>query len=111
MRIYPWANLPKFEVGVSSHVESIKASILLYNYNLELLVKEFGPEVFTKWREPEHYLAAAYNGGVGCVIRALKWTRVRNAGPKQWRRRLDRIAKTNETYYFLEKLDVAQKYY
>lgn len=107
--VYPWANLPDFEIGSINHVQSIVASVLLYNYNLEMLSREFKSDIFN-WREPEHYLAACYNGGPTMVIRAVKWSLARNAGPKRWRVRLRQLQKTSETYYFLEKLDIAIKY-
>lgn len=108
-KTYPWAGLPNFETGSIDHVWSIMASILLYNYNLEMLSREFKTNILD-WREPEHYLAACYNGGPSAVIKAIGWALARNAAPKRWRIRLRQLQKTSETYYFLEKLDIAIKH-
>jgi len=52
-------------------LNSLKAAYLLYDYNLAKLIQSFGESIL---EDPslEEYLAAAYNGGVGRVISAIK---------------------------------------
>jgi hypothetical protein len=98
---YKWAKLPSFEVGAKSQTESIKAAILLHDLNLNELVKKFGAEIL-KDSNTERYLAAAYNGGVGPVAKAIR--RARMTGT-DWRQELRKLKKTNESLEYLEKLD------
>lgn len=99
---YKWANLPPFEVGVRNHRESIKAEILLHNYNLRKLIRVFGPEI-KESKELEAYLAAMYNGGPDPVIQAIKNAATGERGA--WRAELRKLKKTNESIEYLEKLD------
>ena len=98
---YSWAVLPSFKNGASDYKQAIKFALLLQDYNLRLLIKELGGEIIN---DPnlEHYLAAAYNGGVKHVIEAIKNSR-RNE--TDWRRELRKLKKTNENIEYLEKLD------
>ena len=69
---YPEAELdPRFLSGAVDHLNSLKAAYLLYDYNLAKLIQSFGESIL---EDPslEEYLAAAYNGGVGRVISAIK---------------------------------------
>lgn len=102
---YKWAELPPFEIGVKNQIESIKAAILLHNFNLGELIKELGTEIL-KDNNVEHYLAAAYNGGVGPVVKAIKHARTTGT---DWRRELRKLKKTNESFEYLEKLDYLLK--
>lgn len=102
---YPWANLPKFEIGARDHLESIKAAYLLTHLNFKILERSFGKNIID---DPnlEHYLAAMYNGGEGPVIEAIRTSR-RNS--KDWRLELRKRKKTNESIDYLEKLDYLLK--
>ncbi|MDP3954391.1 MAG: hypothetical protein Q8Q06_03165 [bacterium] len=106
----PWANLPDFKTGVASHVQSIKAQILLHNHNAKWLNDRFKTNVLD-WREPEYYPTACHNGSCVAVAKAMKWANATGAGPGKWRERLPRYQRnrTTETLYFLKKLDVAIK--
>ncbi|MEK7194938.1 MAG: hypothetical protein AAB667_01645 [Patescibacteria group bacterium] len=69
---YPKAGLIKdFKEGAKDHVNSAKAMILLDDLNLRTLVKTFGPQIIQDPKLGE-YLAAAYNGGITRVVRALR---------------------------------------
>lgn len=71
-RSYPKAVLIKsFQDGAKDHVNSAKAMILLDDLNLRSLVKSFGPGINQDPKLGE-YLAAAYNGGITRVVRALR---------------------------------------
>ena len=111
MAEFSWALLPNFEIGAADHVQSVKAHILLHNYNLKMLNNEFKTDIM-KWREPEHYLAACYNGSPSAIVKAMKWANARGAGSGKWRERLPRYQRnrTTETYYFLKKLDAVIKH-
>lgn len=71
-RSYPKAALIKsFKDGAKDHVNGAKSMILLDDLNLRSLVKAFGPGIIQDPKLGE-YLAAAYNGGITRVIRALR---------------------------------------
>lgn len=76
---YPAAQLPSFHIGSVDHVWSIMAAVLLHDLNTWELVESFGISIL---QDPqlEHYLAAAYNGGIGRVKTGIRkygrdWTR------------------------------------
>lgn len=73
-KLYPAAQLlTDHKTGASDHVNSMKAAILLHDYNLAGLVKKFGVKILTDPRL-EEYLAAAYNGQPIWVHNSLKAT-------------------------------------
>ncbi|MBI2669900.1 MAG: hypothetical protein HYX20_02045 [Candidatus Yanofskybacteria bacterium] len=97
-KTYPAAQLPEFKVGAANHIESIKAAILLYDYNLNELIRTLGIGILDD-ENLNFYLYAAHNCGIGRVIQALK------KPGKDWRQALRKLSKTNETIMFLEKVD------
>lgn len=71
-RSYPKAGLIRnFKDGAKDHVNGAMAMILLDDLNLRSLVKAFGPRIIQDPKLGE-YLAAAYNGGITRVVRALR---------------------------------------
>ncbi len=71
-KAYPSARLIEdFEVGASDHLNSMKAAILLYDYNLKPLIEKKGFNVLNDPRL-EEYLAASYNGSPKWVFQSLK---------------------------------------
>lgn len=97
---YPSAKLPEFNIGATQHVKSIKAAALLYDYNLNELIKAFGTKILDD-EKLDYYLYAAHNCGISRVIKAIKLTK-----PSQdWRIALRKLSKTDETIMFLEKID------
>lgn len=77
-KYYPDANLmTDFEKGAGDHVNSIKAAILLYDYNLDGLIKKHGAKILN---DPllEEYLAAAYNGKPSRVSKSLSASITKN---------------------------------
>ncbi len=97
---YREAELPEFQVGATDHVNSMQATALLRDYNLNRLVKTLGEEILAD-ENLEAYLYAAHNCGIDRVIKAL-----RRAGPGQnWRSALRKLGKTDETIIYLEKID------
>ena len=90
---YPLAELPDYLTGTSNHVTSIQAAVLLYDYNLNELKKEFGLSILED-PQLEYYLAAGYNGGIGRVIAGI-----RKYG-HDWTRNL-----LNETKIYVEELE------
>ena len=101
MKLFPWRNLVGFEYGPRIHREAMSAAILLENYNFRVLKNVFGQSI-SKDKNLEFYLAAAYNGGIGDVVRA-----VRNSKNKKtnWRVELRKIKSKTETLDYLDKLD------
>lgn len=104
-RSYPKAALIKsFKDGAKDHVNAAKAMILLDDLNLRSLVKAFGPGIIQDPKLGE-YLAAAYNGGITRVIRALR--------AKTWPKGDWALAMTGpghkETQGFIAKLRVFQE--
>ncbi len=97
---YSSAKLPEFKIGAVNHIQSIKAAILLYDYNLNELVRAFGPKILDD-KNINAYLYAAHNCGIGRVIKAIKLTKPGN----NWRVSLRKLSKTDETIIYLEKLD------
>ncbi|MBI4160572.1 MAG: hypothetical protein HY506_01560 [Candidatus Yanofskybacteria bacterium] len=98
---FPWARLPRFEVGAIDHRESMKAAMLLHSYNFKELAREFDKSLALS-PDLEYYLAAAYNGGVGAVIKSIRQAQKRRT---HWRKELRKFKKTNESIEYLEKLD------
>lgn len=98
---YSQATLPPFNTGTRNHIESIKAAILLQNYNLEVLETALGEKI-TEDPNLEHYLAAGYNGGIGPVVKAIQKSQAKGTG---WRQELRKLKKTNESLDYLNKLD------
>ena len=99
-KTYPAAQLPEFKIGAANHTESIKAAILLYDYNLNELAKAFRIDILDD-ENLNFYLYAAHNCGIGRVIQAIKRTK-----PGQdWRVALRKLGKTDETIVFLEKVN------
>lgn len=72
-KIYPKAQLPEFSVGAPNHVASAMAAILLHDYNMANLMKEFGNKIADD-PKLEEYLAAAYNGAPRHVTKSLTAT-------------------------------------
>lgn len=71
-KAYPAANLiSDFETGAADHLNSMKAAILLYDYNLNDFVKKHGNQILSDPRLVE-YLAAAYNGRPSRTSLSLK---------------------------------------
>ena len=69
--MYPSARLvTDFVSGAADHVNSIKAAILLYDYNLRGLIKSNGQKVLQDPRL-EEYLAASYNGSPSRATKSL----------------------------------------
>ena len=70
-KMYPSARLvTDFVSGAADHVNSIKAAILLYDYNLRGLIKSNGQKVLQDPRL-EEYLAASYNGSPSRATKSL----------------------------------------
>jgi len=71
VKTYPSAGLMKdFLAGAADHENSIKAAILLYDYNLKGLIKSNGQKVLQDPRL-EEYLAASYNGSPNRTTKSL----------------------------------------
>ncbi len=71
-KAYPAAKLmPDFVTAASDHKNSMKAAILLYDYNLAGLIKKQGQGIIKSPRL-EEYLAASYNGSPSRVFGSLK---------------------------------------
>ena len=96
---YLTALLPEFKIGATNHIESIKAAILLYDYNLDKLVRAFGSKILDD-KNLELYLYAAHNCGISRVIEAIKHTK----RGQDWRVALRKLSKTDETIMFLDKV-------
>ncbi|MBX4190457.1 hypothetical protein KW791_04170 [Candidatus Parcubacteria bacterium] len=72
VKTYPQAELiPDFKAGSRDHVNSAKAAVLLYDYNLVGLINSYGSQVLSDPRL-EEYLAASYNGKPARVTNSLK---------------------------------------
>ncbi|MDP3697736.1 MAG: hypothetical protein Q8R55_07055 [Candidatus Taylorbacteria bacterium] len=76
VRAFPEAKLIKtFPAGAFDHINVAIATILLYNLNLDDLVRKFGQKIIEKIIEDpvftEMVLAAPYNGGLGWTNKAL----------------------------------------
>ncbi len=70
-KLYSKAKLiPDFVTGAADHENSIKAAILLYDYNLRGIIKSNGQAVL---QDPklEEYLAASYNGSPSRATKSL----------------------------------------
>ncbi len=102
---YPKAGLIKnFKDGAKDHVNSAKAMILLDDINLRSLVKAFGSGIIQDPKLGE-YLAAAYNGGITRVVRALR----AKTWPKgDWAQAMSGTG-YKETQGFIAKLRVFQE--
>lgn len=112
-KLYPAAKLlSDHKTGASDHVNSMKAAILLHDYNLERLVKKFGEKILADPRL-EEYLAAAYNGNPDWVHNSLKATISR--GLSDWVNTLSATRKDslgglrNETKGYIEKIRYLQE--
>lgn len=71
-KAYPSAKLiTDFETGAGDHLNSMKAAILLYDYNLDYFTRKYGNKILDDPRL-EEYLAAAYNGGPSRTSASLK---------------------------------------
>ncbi len=82
VKMYPAAKLdPNFKTGAASHVNSMKAAILLHDTNLNYLINKFGADIL---KNPllEEYLAASYNGPPSKVAKALTAAGVTGATSK-----------------------------
>jgi len=102
-RAYPGANLnSKFSDGAKDVKNAMRAAIVLTDYNLKKLKDAFG-ESIAKDPRIEEYLAAAYNTGVGRVIRALESSSKRD--PDAW---LENDAILGETKGYIVKLRFLQ---
>lgn len=70
-KTYNQAGLIKdFNTGGRDHLNSIKAAILLYDYNLAGLIDRFGPQIVND-PKLEEYLAASYNGAPRWVYASI----------------------------------------
>lgn len=79
-KAYPSAKLmTDFETGAADHLNSMKAAILLYDYNLNDLVRKHGKKILGDPRL-EEYLAAAYNGRPSRVSLSLRASIAANLG-------------------------------
>lgn len=70
-KAYPGARLmPDFESGAKDQINSAKAAVLLYDYNIANLVKKYGTDILS---DPllEEYAGAAYNGNPKWVNKSL----------------------------------------
>ena len=112
-RLYPAAKLSAdHKVGASDHVNSMKAAILLHDYNLDGLVKKFGEKILVD-PKLEEYLAAAYNGKPTWVHNSLKATI--SKGLSDWVNTLSAVRKDslgglrNETKGYIEKIRYLQE--
>ncbi|MDO8495119.1 MAG: hypothetical protein Q7S32_01140 [bacterium] len=71
-KAYPLAKLDSdFERGAANHLNSMKAAILLYDYNLQGFVSRHGKSILYDPRL-EEYLAAGYNGRPTTASASLK---------------------------------------
>ncbi len=71
-KTYPAVKLiADFETGAADHLNSMKAAILLYDYNLNYLLIKHGSKILGDPRL-EEYLAAAYNGRPSRASLSLK---------------------------------------
>ncbi len=71
-KAYPAAKLiTDFETGAADHLNSMKAAILLYDYNLNDFIRKHGNRILSDPRL-EEYLAAAYNGKPSRASLSLK---------------------------------------
>mgnify|MGYP001613764098 FL=1 len=112
-KLYPAAKLlADHKTGASNHINSMKAAILLHDYNLAGLVKKFGGKILADPRL-EEYLAAAYNGNPDWVHNSLKATISR--GLSDWVNTLSATRKDslgglrNETKGYIEKIRYLQE--
>lgn len=112
-RLYPAAKLlVDHKRGASDHVNSMKAAILLHDYNLSVLVKKFGNKILVDPRL-EEYLAAAYNGNPTWAHNSLKATI--SKGLLDWVNTLSATRKDslgglrNETKGYIEKIRYLQE--
>jgi len=110
---YPAAQLlVDHKIGASNHLNSMKAAILLHDYNLARLVKKFGNKILVDPRL-EEYLAAAYNGNPNWVHNSLKATISR--GLPDWVNTLSATRKDSlgglrkETKGYIEKIRYLQE--
>ena len=60
---YPAADLPIFELGVTDHVISMAAAILLFDNNMASAIKEFGSKILDDPNQFAEMMYANYNGG------------------------------------------------
>ncbi len=106
---YPAANLiADFAIGAADHLNSMKAAILLYDYNLAGLVKKFGNKILDD-PKLEEYLAAAYNGKPSRASLSLKASIL--AGLDDWVDALSskRGGLANETKGYMTKIRFLQE--
>lgn len=95
---YPKAGLiSDFNTGGRDHLNSIKAAILLHDYNLAGLIDKFGPQIVND-PKLEEYLAASYNGAPRWVYASIT-TAAKNPLIGEWGTHL-----RTETKGFLAKL-------
>lgn len=101
-KAYPSAKLTQdFVAAASNHLNSMKAAILLYDYNLKPLVDRKGKNILNDPRL-EEYLAASYNGSPNWVFLSLKSSIF---GSLSWPTRLK-----NETKGYLYKIRYLQEH-
>lgn len=107
-KTYPSAKLmADHKTGASDHVNSMKAAILLHDYNLAELVKKFGNKILDDPRL-EEYLAAAYNGNPTWTFNSLRATI--SKGLPDWVNTLSATRKDhlgglrNETKGYIDKI-------
>ena len=108
-KAYPAARLiPDFETGAADHLNSMKAAILLYDYNLNNFTTKHGNKILGDPRL-EEYLAAAYNGKPSRVSSSLKASIL--AGLSDWVDALSfkRGGLANETKGYMMKIRYLQE--
>ncbi len=108
-KAYPSANLiADFAVGAADHLNSMKAAILLYDYNLTDLVRKHGNKILNDPRL-EEYLAAGYNGSPSRASLSLKASIVANLS--DWIDSLSskRGGLANETKGYMAKIRYLQE--
>jgi hypothetical protein len=106
---YPTAKLIiDFEVGAADHLNSMKAAILLYDYNLNDFARKHGKNILNDPRL-EEYLAAAYNGSPSRASLSLKASIVTNLS--DWINALSskRGGLANETKGYMTKIRFLQE--
>ncbi len=111
VRDYPSAKLIKdFKTGAADHLNSMKAAVLLYDENLNGLIKTNGQKVLTD-PKLEEYLASSYNGSPKHVYATLTASII--GGLQDW---IDGLTAKkgglqDETKGYLVKLRYLQQHY
>lgn len=108
-KTYPETNLTAdFEAGAADHLNSMKAAILLYDYNLSDLMRKHGNSILGDSRL-EEYLAAAYNGKPSRASLSLKASIANNASDWIYALSAQRGGLANETKSYMTKIRYLQE--